>query len=81
MATVTLYTFEDENGCEQTYTTFSPRDAEETAKGNGWLCIANEYEYSDREVAWDYRPKSDDDLEADAHVVRAALGCEPDDEE
>jgi len=61
MATVDLYTFEDADGCEQTFTTFSAREAKETADHNGWLCFANEYEYSDRDVAWDFRPSNKDD--------------------
>jgi len=53
MATVSLYTFQDREGCEQTFTTFSAREAKEVAEKNNWLCFDNEYEYSDRNVAWD----------------------------
>ena len=54
METVSLYTFEDRDGCEQTFMTFDARKAEETVKENGWICFANEYVYVDREVAWDW---------------------------
>lgn len=52
---VTLYTFEDGESCEQTFTTYKPREAREVAEQNGWLCIANIFEYSDEEIAFDYR--------------------------
>ncbi len=58
MATVTLYAFEDRYGAEQTWTTFNAREAEEHARNHGFLCIAHEYEWSDSESAWDFRPKN-----------------------
>ena len=54
MSTVTLYTFENDNGSEDTYTTFNPRDAEDRGRRCSMRVIANEYEYSDHEIAWDF---------------------------
>ena len=54
MATVSLYTFQDASGQEQTFSTFLLSEARETARKNNWLCFDNEYEYSDRTVVWDY---------------------------
>ena len=58
MTVVTLYTFEDEGGSEDGYMTFSAHEARERAHSQGLRCFANEYEYSDREVAWDFTPET-----------------------
>lgn len=52
---VTLYTFEDNEGDVQTFSTIHAKEAREVAEENQWLCIANIFEYSDGEVAFDYR--------------------------
>ena len=62
MSTLTLYTFEDADGSEQTYSTTNTYEAREAAERNGWLAIANEYEWSDSEPAWDFRPDADDEF-------------------
>ncbi len=54
MATVTLYTFEDENGTEDSFSTFDGREARDRGQQYGMCVIANEYEWSDSEVAWDF---------------------------
>jgi len=55
MATVTLYTFEDRDGDEgSTFSTFSATEAKDHGERYALRVIANEYEYSDREVAWDF---------------------------
>ena len=54
MTTISLYTFEDRNGREVTYTTFDAIKAKDTAQANGWLCFDNEYKYSDRAIAFDF---------------------------
>ncbi len=55
MSTITVYTFDDGNdGGEDCYQTQNPREAEEYALRYGKRCWANEYEYTDREVAWNY---------------------------
>jgi hypothetical protein len=43
---VTVYTFEDADGAEQSFHTYQASEAEETARKNGWRVIANEYEYA-----------------------------------
>ena len=57
MATVTLYAFEDDDGAEQTFSTFNAVEAKDTARMNAWRCLANEYEWSDSEVVWDFTGK------------------------
>ena len=49
-----LYTFEDKDGREQTFTTTKPMEAKEVAQRNGWKCIENTFEFSDSELAWDF---------------------------
>jgi hypothetical protein len=58
---VTLYTFEDGDGIEQTFTTFIAVEAQETARQNRWRVIAVEFEYSDSHPVpeWDFTPKSE----------------------
>lgn len=51
---VTLYTFEDSEGGEDTYSTFRASEAEDYAKKYHMRIIANEYEWSDSEVVADY---------------------------
>lgn len=58
MGTVTLYTFDDGEGQEDTFTTFNPKEAEDRARSQNLRCFANEYEYSDRDVAWDFSGKN-----------------------
>ena len=55
--TVTVYTFEDEDGSEQVWTTQNPVEARDYARLNQLKMIANEYEYSDSEVVEDFTPK------------------------
>jgi hypothetical protein len=54
MATITVYTFEDEQGAEQVFTTQNPIEAREHGKLYGYKVMANEFEFSDSEVAWDF---------------------------
>ena len=74
MSTISLYTFEDASGSEQTFTTFNAAEAKETAERNGWKCYDNEYEYSDRNPAWDFTDSIDfdqwDDSEYDVEGMR-----------
>lgn len=56
MATITVYTFEDAQGAEDSYTTQNPREAQERGRKYGLRVIANEYEFADSETAWDFRP-------------------------
>lgn len=51
--TLTLYTFEDEFGTQDTFTTMDAAEARERARQYGMRLIANEFEYSDREVVED----------------------------
>jgi hypothetical protein len=55
------YSFEDSEGAEQTFATFSPTVAEETARRNGWRVIANLYEWTDSEPVpgWDFTKPSE----------------------
>lgn len=64
MATVTLYSFEDSEGREDTYTTFDASEAKDRGRRYGLLVTANEYEWSDSETAWDFRERADASLEA-----------------
>jgi hypothetical protein len=56
--TVTLYCFEDADGCPSDYTTFNAQEAQDHARRWGLLCLAREFEYSDTDVAWDFRPST-----------------------
>jgi hypothetical protein len=53
-ASVELYTFEDEDGTETGYSTFSAQEAKEHGRKYHLRVIANDYEWQDSEVAWDY---------------------------
>lgn len=56
MATITVYTFRDSDGNEDSYETQDPREAQEYGRRNEYEVIANEYEWSDSGTAWDFRP-------------------------
>ena len=53
-APITLYTFEDENGTEDSYSTQDIADAREYAQRYDRALIANEYEWTDSELIEDY---------------------------
>jgi len=55
---VTVYTFEDGDGIEQTFKTFDAIEAQETARQNRWRVIANEFEFSESYPIpeWDFTP-------------------------
>lgn len=61
--TVTVYTFEDASGVEQCWTTMNATEAQEHAFQHGYKCIANEFEWSDSEVAWDFTDTGIDEEE------------------
>jgi hypothetical protein len=52
--TVEVYAFENAEGEEQTFTTTDAREAQDTARENGWRVIAHTYEWADSEVVWDF---------------------------
>lgn len=52
--TITVYRFENAQGCEQQWTTQNPTEAKEHAEKYGYKCFAMEFEYSDEEVVWDF---------------------------
>jgi len=52
--TITVYRFEDGEGCEQDWTTQNAIEAKEYASKHGYKCFAVEFEYSDETVAWDF---------------------------
>lgn len=54
MSTVTVYSFEDENGEPDDYTTQDYHEAYERAVCYGLKIIANTYEWSDSEVVDDF---------------------------
>ncbi len=55
-STVTLYTFEGADGTPDTYQTFSAPEAKERGEKYRLRVVANEYEWQDAEVAWDFTP-------------------------
>lgn len=59
MSTVTVYTFEDADGTEDTYTTQSAIEAKDRGQRERMRVIANEYEWTDSEMAWDFTPPGD----------------------
>lgn len=60
---MTVYTFEDTNGIEQTFTTLDPNEADRYAAQYDFMAVANEYEWSDSEIFKDYRPENPNDIE------------------
>jgi hypothetical protein len=56
--TITVYTFEDEHGAEQIWTTQNPVEAKAHAEYYAYKCYENEFEYSDQTVAWDFTTKA-----------------------
>ena len=58
--TVTIYTFESADGREDTYTTSDCTRAKCHAECQSLRCFANEFEYSDRELAWDFTKQETD---------------------
>lgn len=47
MSTLTVYTFEDAAGCEDTFSTQDPRVAKERGQKYGLRVLANEYEWTE----------------------------------
>lgn len=58
MSTVTIYTFEGEDGEFGCYQTPDPIEARKYAEANQVAVVANEYEWSEALIVpeWDYRP-------------------------
>lgn len=61
---VTVYTFEDCNGVEDSFTTQNAREAEERGRQYSMRVMANEYEFSGSEVAWDFCGSNDEQQES-----------------
>ena len=59
--TITVYTFEDTEGAESTFITQNAAEAREHAREYDLLCYANEFEFADRELAWDFRKTSEEE--------------------
>lgn len=59
MGPITVYTFENEQGVEQTFTTQNPIEAREHGKLYGFKVIANEFEFADSDLAWDFTENAD----------------------
>jgi hypothetical protein len=52
---IEVYTFEKKNGEQATdWTTQNPAEAREYGEQNGYMVIANKYEFSDSELVWDF---------------------------
>lgn len=51
---VTVYTFEDADGTEDSYTTTNAHEAQARGATYGLRVIAHQYEWADSEVAWDF---------------------------
>jgi len=58
--TITVYTFEDANG-EDSFSTQDAREAKEYGARYGYRVLANEYEWADSDVAWDFTPAKEDE--------------------
>ncbi len=56
MGIVEVFVFEDQDGTEETWSTFNAQEAKAYAQQHGFLCRALIYEYADSEPVWDYRP-------------------------
>jgi hypothetical protein len=54
MSIITVYTFEKPDGTEDTFTTQDPKFAKDRGERNGMRVIANTYQWSDSELAWDF---------------------------
>lgn len=54
MGAIEVYTFEDREGHEQSFTTQNPTEAAAHGERHGLRVISNRYEFSDSELAWDY---------------------------
>jgi hypothetical protein len=54
MSIITVYTFEDSEGGEDTFTTQKAIEAKDRGQRYGMRVIANDYEWTDSEVAWDF---------------------------
>lgn len=57
MSTITQYTFETADGASDSFATFNATEARERGERYGMRVIANEYELTDSEVAWDFTEK------------------------
>lgn len=60
MAEITVYTFEDADGAEDTYTTQDPTEARERGQRYGLRVLANVYEWTEAPVAWDFTASEED---------------------
>ena len=63
------YVFENEMGEEEAFTTFNPREAQQVARTNRWLCVAQKFEFADSEPVWDYRPQKKKEDEKNGTVL------------
>ena len=57
---VTLYTFEDGHGVEDTFTTFDAREAKDRGERDQMRVVANTYTFTNSETAWDFTPTTED---------------------
>lgn len=60
MSEITVYTFEDENGSPDTYTTQDYQEARERAQRYHMRLISNTYEWADSELIADYSSSSEE---------------------
>lgn len=51
---VEVYTFEDADGVEQTFTTQDAEEAKEYAREHGYRAVRNVYEFADSETLCDF---------------------------
>jgi hypothetical protein len=60
--TITVYTFEDADGnpFNETWSTQDHVEAREYGQLHGLRVIANEYEFVDRDLAWDFTPQEEE---------------------
>ena len=54
MSSIILYTFEDADGEEDTFQTSDAQEAERRGREHNLAVYANEYEYADRDLVWDF---------------------------
>jgi len=57
--TIEVYTFEDEGGNSQDWSTQDSKQAKRYGRQRGFKVIANTYEFSDSELVWDFTSKED----------------------
>jgi len=58
---ITVYTFETADGAPMAYSMTDAAEAREHGRKFNLRVIANEYEFADSEVAWDYTGETSDE--------------------